>query len=46
MYRSKEKAAPGATNTESGKEQDINLSVSLSRKKSQSLWNVRLLFHG
>ena len=30
MYHSIEKAAPGATNTESGKEQDINLSVSLS----------------
>ena len=33
MYHSIEKAAPGATNTESGTEQKINLSVSLSRKK-------------
>lgn len=30
MYESIEKAAPGATNTESGKEQKINLSVSPS----------------
>ena len=33
MNRSKEKTAPGATNTESGKELNNNLSVSLSRKK-------------
>lgn len=33
MYQSIEKAAPGATNTESGKEIKSNLSVSLSRKK-------------
>lgn len=30
MYQNTEKAAPGATNTESGKEQNINLSVSPS----------------
>lgn len=30
MYRSKEKAAPGAGNTESGTEQSTNLSVSPS----------------
>lgn len=32
MYRSIEKAASGVTNTESGKEQNINLSVSPSGK--------------
>lgn len=33
MYQITEKAAPGAANTESGKEIKSNLSVSLSRKK-------------
>ena len=36
MYHSIEKAAPGATNTESGTEQKINLSVSPSRGNVKS----------
>lgn len=36
MYHSIEKAAPGATNTESGTEQKINLSVSPSGENVKS----------
>lgn len=36
MYESIEKAAPGATNTESGTEQKINLSVSPSGENVKS----------